>query len=1310
MPTRVDHSIPPPTTWESFESLCRDLWAEVWNDVNTQRNGRQGQEQCGVDVFGEPKKGNWFGLQAKEKDQLPGKTITCSELHAEVEKAKNFTPSLKKYIIATTGLRDVKIQAEARKITEANRKKGLFDVVVYSWKDIEPLLKKHKNVFELHYPDRSPRPDLEVIKKLIEKREDQQNDNQAKTAEQINGVQFEVRSGFKHLAEQTSIGGDLTQEHHSELDYARDLINQHKPISALAYIEPIKNRIWNQTSQNIKFRLLTNIAAAKLQIGNDREAAQLFIEAKQYNPDDEKALCNVALAYILLDKPNNAEEYIKKILSKNPASGRTYSLLIQIRIDSSLPIEKIIKEIPSEYHDLPEIIYALGTACRRNKHFSEAQKWFEKLKTGKDECQPEYLVSLGTTLLASISKDMHLSFSKKLDRAEYAKVKEASVLFEKSWQQIKSYEDNSLKIECLVNMGTAHILLGDRQRASINFDDALVIEPNNPDYIFNRAYIDYEVGNSELALKRLKIISQDPKTPAAILIGDIYLSSGNRDAEILRKEALPVIENYIKLNPTPFLKGAAERQLVQLHISLNELKKATEIADQLVKDNPKHINSLVCKSRVHRLLKDDGVADKCLSDAEILVDESTAYFDLLVLADEFNFTGKFDKAAILYERIADIKVDDGITRSLIDTYLKSGNKKKALAVCESIRVNQGFIREILELEANLYEDIGDLASAEKLCKEYLREKPSDERVRLHLATINYRGRKFDQVDAFLKEIFNYKGLSLRHRIQYSELLDIRGFDKEAINVMYETRRKYFDQSVAHLCYVATLLRTNDNNNEWLHPKTVASNTAVLIQEDSGIKTWYLIEDRTDTDPAKNEFASQHSFSKKILEKVVGDEIELVSGGPQKKYGKILEIKSKYIYALHNSMYSYQTMFPEAEGLYRIDFKNSQVGKFDEKDLKILFDQIDKQHEQYEIVLKLYKEGKLTVGAMANILGKNPIEVWGLLTVSEDQEFKCAIGDVTLRRSVQEALIGKQKIVIDILSLMTIHGLEVADLIVKYLGKFLISQSTIDVLTDLISNRKGLFSKGFMTLGKQNGHYVKEKITAEQLNKNTEYLKKITKWIENNCVITPCTEILTLDTDHREKLYRLFGDSFIDSIFIAKQEHALFYSDDERLRMFGAGTYQVSGIWSQALLEKLLIVGALNNETYQDLIIKLVNSNYEFISINADTLIQTTKKSQWKSDRSFTKIVNLLNGNKCDMIPAIIVVADYINKILNQPIYLDDPKNICFVVLDNAIKDRINKKEFVEKLKFQLDKILILSPIKKIEAKKIIDTWLKHQIF
>ncbi len=52
----------------SFEEMCLDLWKRKFNDPHTQLNGRRGQRQHGVDIFGRRSSSlEWVGIQCKVK-------------------------------------------------------------------------------------------------------------------------------------------------------------------------------------------------------------------------------------------------------------------------------------------------------------------------------------------------------------------------------------------------------------------------------------------------------------------------------------------------------------------------------------------------------------------------------------------------------------------------------------------------------------------------------------------------------------------------------------------------------------------------------------------------------------------------------------------------------------------------------------------------------------------------------------------------------------------------------------------------------------------------------------------------------------------------------------------------------------------------------------------------------------------------------------------------------------------------------------------------------------------------------------------
>ena len=145
--------IPPPQNWQDFESLCCDLWAQIWNDENTKKHGRSGQPQNGIDIYGYPlnANGGCYGIQCKKKDNSSDSTLTVSELESEIKKATRFSPKIECFIMATTSAKDVIVEKKAREITETNKKNGLFSVHVFGWSDIVEKLSKYPDVMNKYY-------------------------------------------------------------------------------------------------------------------------------------------------------------------------------------------------------------------------------------------------------------------------------------------------------------------------------------------------------------------------------------------------------------------------------------------------------------------------------------------------------------------------------------------------------------------------------------------------------------------------------------------------------------------------------------------------------------------------------------------------------------------------------------------------------------------------------------------------------------------------------------------------------------------------------------------------------------------------------------------------------------------------------------------------------------------------------------------------------------------------------------------------------------------------------------------------------
>jgi hypothetical protein len=153
-----ERQIPPPKYWQQFEDLCLSIFRNVWGNPTAQKNGRSGQQQHGTDVWGAARYdgGAIHGVQCKGKDVGLGASVTESELRAEVEKAKQFTPALSHWILATTAPKDAAMEQTAREITEAHKTSGLFTVQVLGWEDLQSLIAKYPDVIQEYYPEQAP--------------------------------------------------------------------------------------------------------------------------------------------------------------------------------------------------------------------------------------------------------------------------------------------------------------------------------------------------------------------------------------------------------------------------------------------------------------------------------------------------------------------------------------------------------------------------------------------------------------------------------------------------------------------------------------------------------------------------------------------------------------------------------------------------------------------------------------------------------------------------------------------------------------------------------------------------------------------------------------------------------------------------------------------------------------------------------------------------------------------------------------------------------------------------------------------------
>ena len=134
--------LPPPRNWQDFEDFCCELFSAEWGDPHTEKHGRPGEAQNGVDVFGQCD-GEWHAVQCKRRRLFPEASLSEKDVRDEIEAARSQSRTLSSLVVATTAPRSTAHGNLAALLTEETG----FRVEVYGWAELVRRLQRHEDLF-----------------------------------------------------------------------------------------------------------------------------------------------------------------------------------------------------------------------------------------------------------------------------------------------------------------------------------------------------------------------------------------------------------------------------------------------------------------------------------------------------------------------------------------------------------------------------------------------------------------------------------------------------------------------------------------------------------------------------------------------------------------------------------------------------------------------------------------------------------------------------------------------------------------------------------------------------------------------------------------------------------------------------------------------------------------------------------------------------------------------------------------------------------------------------------------------------------
>ncbi len=1300
MPTLTGMSLPPLKDWQDFQRLCRDLWRHILDDPNTQENGRQGQPQAGVDVYGRSKStGGMTGVQCKEKDRLAGSVVTIDELKGEVVKAKTFRPVLTEFTLATTGPRDGKLQQEARKITERHLKKGLFSVHVWSWEEIEIELSNYPHLLQKHWPDLFGST---VATKLIAKEVSSQISEEVR--DKGIGLKQELGSllvqGLSEIKQEirVSVGSELE----AELAYVKRLIEENKPKTCLIFLDELIQKYGDKVSSKTKFRLLTNKASCYLAQEKIDDAGILFVQALQFNQDDEKAFVNAALGYYMLKEPEKAEPCIEQALEKNPLNLDAWTLKIQFvqDIDS---LNRVWESLPKSLVDKPQINWVRGVALQRMGKLAEAEKSMSYALDNDNERRLNLVVEMASVMLQNVLNEAKPVRGRKLTPEFKARLVKVESLFTEALTRLAESDILPIKIIAATNRGTANRFLGRVDRAKRDLEQALEWGPEDFQAAKQRAIISLDEEKYEEAIDLLKPLAERLNNlEAKMLLADSYRLHGKY------LDAVQLLKDCETWTVTLETKSHALLLLTDSYFRLKQKASALSCIEVMKKLEPLSFVPFVHQARIERLSGEHDIAKGLVLTAKTMIGAEVDFFDEWSLADELYALELYEEAAAVYARIANPELDDVLTRGLIESLMNADQREKALEYCSRLRRIHPEVQYATEYAAAIYDAIGDLAQAIGVLQEYLTLRPNDNHARLRLSKVFWKNGNIEQVILELAKITNEENLHPNDVFHYASLLSATGDVEKAIKILYEARRRKSDDPEIEMSYIATIMWRGDDLPILKEPHVVSADCVVFLEGDDHEKYFYIIEDRADSDFLKKEINLQNPISRELLGQGIGARVELEKNPIQPRFSTITALTNKYVHVYRDALSTHSRRFPERRDFVAFTTPTNEKGEVDVEALRkqMLMALPDDSHQR--IAEDFYKQGKFTIGNVARLAGREVSTTTIYLATRPDLGIRSSTGAQEEYEHGLRAMSSMKGIVIDPTSIAIMELLKIKELVKNKYGSLFLAQSTIDEFDMMLALRSVKDTQPGRSMHKDKGQLYIEETSVEDRKKHNEALKLLIEWLRANAVVKPVNLTLAMKKDAKKEMDDVFGAPMFDSLLLAKENGLLLYTDDGKFRDIAEKEHGVSGIWTHCVLRDSLAKGFILDSEYDDYTIALLTFNVQHVSITSSTLVAAASKASWRPDHPFPSTLYNLTGLRCGENPAIIVAGEFLYTLWTQGLAPLTRDVMIFAVLD-AITTNRRRDTAIKKMELFIARKFLLWPQAASALQGLVDSWKRSRM-
>jgi len=357
------------------------------------------------------------------------------------------------------------------------------------------------------------------------------------------------------------------------------------------------------------------------------------------------------------------------------------------------------------------------------------------------------------------------------------------------------------------------------------------------------------------------------------------------------------------------------------------------------------------------------------------------------------------------------------------------------------------------------------------------------------------------------------------------------------------------------------------------------------------------------------------------------------------------------------------------------------------------DTLTKASKHVQDVVELYRNNRLPLPTFAKLLGKDLYQVWLNLIADPDLTLLSSDGTEQESQGFQRILTAGTGFLVEPLTLFTLSHLGLLDRLTR-LGDVHIAQRSLDQLHELQARRRTT-DRQTGVMGMVEGEVFIQDITPEEAARTNSALNAATSWAEKHVKVVGLTEPLSKND---KKWAKLLGAPGLATMITARQRGFALLTDDKTFGDIAKQNYGIPSVNTQAVLFRLLTLGAISQHDYDSAVLKLFEAGYTLTHVNDDHLFTIISEEQFQLTERVKRALRAFEPVTIALIPACAAVAALLRRIHLETIPDQMRERLVFYMLDTLATNhpKIQVKRLVRELVRQNTSPLLVLQLAKIE--------------